>query len=402
MAKRRKSKKGKPWVLIAALLVAAGGAIVWFYPKISSSSWEQVSNWKTNLPSLPRIGSTTNVPSPQPSRPSPHPVQTPNPILSPVRTNATAPPQQTLVPVQPPETITPALPSAEPAGPPRPVQNVLEAQIALARLGISAGTMDGVPGNNLRRALLSYQIHNNLAVSGELDEETKQVLMVEEPLFEWRAVTSEDLARIVTVPSTWLGKSEVERLGYESVLEMFAEQSRSSLTLIRSLNPQVNWANLPVGTPVKIPRVEPPSIREKAAFIRIHLYSKTLVAFGKNTNLLAHFPCSIAAKVDKRPVGRLSVAKIAENPNYLFDPAVFSESEEARQIGRKLMIPPGPNNPVGTAWIGLDKPGYGIHGTPKPEQIGRTESHGCFRLANWNAEHLLQLVWVGMPVFVEP
>jgi lipoprotein-anchoring transpeptidase ErfK/SrfK len=93
---------------------------------------------------------------------------------------------------------------------------------------------------------------------------------------------------------------------------------------------------------------------------------------------------------------------VAPNPEYTFNPEIFPESTEARQINTKLILPPGPNNPVGTAWISLDLPGYGIHGTPAPEQVGRTESHGCFRLANWNAEHLLQLVWVGMPVYVEP
>jgi lipoprotein-anchoring transpeptidase ErfK/SrfK len=65
------------------------------------------------------------------------------------------------------------------------------------------------------------------------------------------------------------------------------------------------------------------------------------------------------------------------------------------------MIPPGPNNPVGTAWIGLNKQGYGIHGTPHPEEVGRTESHGCFRLSNWDAEYLSQLVAVGTPVNID-
>jgi lipoprotein-anchoring transpeptidase ErfK/SrfK len=81
---------------------------------------------------------------------------------------------------------------------------------------------------------------------------------------------------------------------------------------------------------------------------------------------------------------------------------VFPESPEAQAIGRKLILQPGPNNPVGVAWIGLDKPGYGMHGTPGPEQVGRTESHGCFRLANWDAEYLVKLVWIGMPVTVVP
>jgi lipoprotein-anchoring transpeptidase ErfK/SrfK len=101
-------------------------------------------------------------------------------------------------------------------------------------------------------------------------------------------------------------------------------------------------------------------------------------------------------------VGELHVAVIVPNPNYSFDPEIFPESAEARELGRKLILPPGPNNPVGTVWIGLDRPGYGIHGSPRPEEVGRTQSHGCFRLANWNAEYLLQLVRVGTPVFVMP
>jgi lipoprotein-anchoring transpeptidase ErfK/SrfK len=164
----------------------------------------------------------------------------------------------------------------------------------------------------------------------------------------------------------------------------------------------VNWTNPAAGTVVKIPDVNYPAPTNKAAFVVIHLGDKYLEAFDEQTNLLAHFPCSIAARVEKRPVGELHVAVIAPNPNYTFDPELFPESPEARQLNQKLVLAPGPNNPVGVAWIGLDKPGYGVHGTPNPEQIGRTESHGCFRLANWDAEYLMQLVWVGMPVFVEP
>jgi lipoprotein-anchoring transpeptidase ErfK/SrfK len=134
----------------------------------------------------------------------------------------------------------------------------------------------------------------------------------------------------------------------------------------------------------------------------VRLGEKMLDAFDRNTNLLAHFPCSIARQVEKRPVGRLEVETIALNPNYKFSPEIFPESEEARQLKRPLMIPQGPNNPVGTAWIGLNRPGYGIHGTPRPEEVGRTESHGCFRLANWNAEYLAQLVEIGTPVIIEP
>ena len=283
----------------------------------------------------------------------------------------------------------------------RSVQNTLDAQIALARKGISVGTIDGVRGENMKRALLAYQIHHNLSVSGELDDETKKALTVEEPLFIQYMVSDDDLNRLMPVPQTWLEKSKAERLDYETILELVAEKGRASHTFIRKINPQINWTNITAGALVKIPRIDPPR-PTRAAFARVHLYSRTINVFGKNTNLIAHFPCSIAANKEKRPVGQLFVEKAALNPTYLFSPEVFSESAEAKKIGRKLNIPAGPNNPVGTAWIGLSRPGYGIHGTPKPEQIGRTESHGCFRLANWNAEHLLQMSWAGMPVYIEP
>ena len=121
-----------------------------------------------------------------------------------------------------------------------------------------------------------------------------------------------------------------------------------------------------------------------------------------NDRIIARFPVSIARNVEKRPVGELHVTVVIPNPNYTFDPAVFPESAEAASLGRKLIIPPGPNNPVGVAWIGLNRPGYGIHGTPDPEHVGRTESHGCFRLANWDAVTLLKLVRSRTPVVVEP
>ncbi len=281
------------------------------------------------------------------------------------------------------------------------MENILDAQIALARKGISVGPIDGAGGVNMHRALLAWQVHNNLTVSGDLDAECKGALLVEEPLFMNYVVTEADLRRLTKVPPTWLGKSQLDRLDYENVLELVGEKGRSSTDFIRKLNPHLDWQNLNAGTSIKMPRVDSPPVTEKAAFVRVHLSTKTLDVFGAATNLIAHYPCSIAARVEKRPVGVLHVLKAARNPTYSFDPEVFPESPEAKKIGHKLTIPPGPNNPVGTAWIGLDRPGYGIHGTPKPEQVGRTESHGCFRLANWNAEHLLQLAWVGLPVMVE-
>jgi lipoprotein-anchoring transpeptidase ErfK/SrfK len=279
---------------------------------------------------------------------------------------------------------------------------ILEAQVALDRIGISPGSIDGVPGSQTRAAIRAFQLREGLPITGELDTNTRaHITLMSPPLMACRVETN-DLTRLLPLASTWLGKSEQARLDYETMLECVAERSHAHPTLIRKLNPAVDWMTVLPGVEFVVPAVtrEPP--RTKAALLRIRLGERTLQAFDATNRLLAHFPCSIAARVEKRPVGELRVTVLVPNPDYMFNPEVFPESAEAQELGRKLHINPGPNNPVGTAWIGLNLPGYGIHGTPRPEEVGRTESHGCFRLANWNAEYLLQLVAVGTPVRIEP
>ena len=299
-----------------------------------------------------------------------------------------------------PRIVEPSLPADN--GFPRPPQNVLEAQVALSRRGIASGSIDGVNGSQTRAGLLAFQRHNGLPETMELDATTRSALVLHAPPLTNYLITSNDLERLQPLSKTWLGKSEQTALDYETILELVAERGHASPNLIRRLNPGVDWTNVIVGTAIQIPAVDYPKPTNKAGFIVISLGEKKLQAFDANTNLLAHFPCSIAARVEKRPAGEMRVTAIAEDPNYTFNPEVFPESAEARELNRKIILPPGPNNPVGTAWISLDLPGYGIHGTPSPEQVGRTESHGCFRLANWNASYLLRLVWIGMPVYVEP
>ncbi len=284
---------------------------------------------------------------------------------------------------------------------PRVVRNVFEAQLALNRHGISSGPIDGAIGSQTRAALRAFQQRDHLPITGELDAETKQRLTLDVAAYTNYAITTNDLARLRPLGSNWLEKSKQDRIDYESVLELVAEKFHASTNLIRKLNPVVNWTNCIADTVVKVPNAQRPPTATKAAFIRISLSLKTLQAFDANTNLLVHFPCSIAKRVEKRPVGNLIVAVTARDPNYTFDPENFPDSPEAKQKLGKLVLQPGPNNPVGTVWIGLDRPGYGIHGTPHPEQVGRTESLGCFRLANWNAEYLFTLVRPGTLVLVE-
>jgi len=285
---------------------------------------------------------------------------------------------------------------------PRPVESWLEAQIVLARHRISCGPIDGISGEQSAAALRAFQAAAHLPPTGRLDETTRDALILETPPLKQLLLTAEDLACLQPLSPTWLGKSRQTALAYETPLELVAEQTHASPAFICLLNPAVDWANLPPGTSLNVPAVdatEPPS---RAAQLHVYLAAHVLEARDAGGGLIAHFPVSIARDVEKRPVGELHVAIVIADPDYTFNPDTFPESAEAKELARKLILPPGPNNPVGVAWIGLDRPGYGIHGTPLPENVGRTESHGCFRLANWDALTLRTLAWVGLPVMVEP
>jgi lipoprotein-anchoring transpeptidase ErfK/SrfK len=286
---------------------------------------------------------------------------------------------------------------------PQPVTNWLDAQIELARRGFSSGAIDGVGGAQSAAALKAFQEREGIPVTGALDRPTRAKLMLRAAPLTEMTLSAVDIARLQPVSDTWLGKSTQTALDYETALELVAERAHASPNLVKRLNPTIDWDHpLMAGAVVMVPAVLKLDIKGQAARLHVRLAEHVLQVRDAEDRVIAHFPVSIARRVEKRPVGELRVTVVISKPNYTFDPDVFPESEEAQQLGRKLILPPGPNNPVGVAWIGLDRPGYGIHGTPKPEQVGRTESHGCFRLANWDAQTLLKLAYVGLPVVVDP
>lgn len=296
-------------------------------------------------------------------------------------------------------------PGAAAGGPepaPPPVRTDLELQVELHRRGFSCGAIDGVAGPQTVAALRAFQRSAGIPDTGVLNAATRDALRLTAPALGDYVFTAIGLGSLHPVPATWLGKSEAATLGYGSALEMAAERCRASPRLLQRLNPTVDWDAILPGTRIVVPAVGPVRVEGTAAAIVITLHSRQLEVTDPDSRVIAHFPVSIARMVEKRPLGELHVVVVIPNPDYTFDPVLFPESAEGRKLGRKLIIPPGPNNPVGLAWIGLDRPGYGIHGTPEPENVGRTESHGCFRLANWDVLTLVPLVHVGMPVFVEP
>jgi lipoprotein-anchoring transpeptidase ErfK/SrfK len=207
-------------------------------------------------------------------------------------------------------------------------------------------------------------------------------------------VQASDLAKVKPAPKDWLAKSRAQYLGYESLAAAVAEKFHCSQALLAELNPSVSLSGLKVGDRLTVPAVTDWPAGDAADRLVIRFSEKTIRLYaGQRQVGLLH--CSIAADKAKRPSGAARVATIVENPYYSFDPAHWPE---VKGVSQKLSIPPGPRNPVGLCWIGLSLSGYGIHGTPSPEMIGKTGSHGCFRLANWDAVRLGRRVQVGAAV----
>lgn len=319
------------------------------------------------------------------------------------------------IPVPPPPAVPPSLPPPAPPPPPIarplpsppaepavPVDVLFAIQTRLARDNVCAGGIDGRWGPKSEKALAAWQTKHRRSVTGRIDETIVAALGDTNGVMTTYVVTAADQASLTPCPASWLERSRQERLGHETLEELVAEKFQLARATLRNLNPGVDWPDPPPGTVVQVPAVQskplPPLSR-----IEIRLGARTLRAYDLDGLLVAHFPCSIAADKAKRPAGEtLRVVVWAENPDYTFDPDVFPEDPEAAAIGKRLRIPPGPNNPVGLAWIGLDRPGYGIHGTPSPEDVSKTESHGCFRLPNWAALQLVRAVRADLPVVVLP
>ncbi len=273
-------------------------------------------------------------------------------------------------------------------------------QVALERMHFSCGFVDGDQGMRTQRMLRAYQKEHDLPVTGFLDPATRAAIGEPGEPFLTYTVKAEDVASIMAKPPTWRDKAKAARLGYNDIWELLAEKFHCTRAYLKGLNRDVST---PIaGTQIVGPKVFPAAPMPHAASLRIYLGETSLEALDSRGRVVAFFPCSIAKDKNKRPHGELTVKVVDDHPDYTFDPALFADAAKAEGITHKLTIPPGPRNPVGTTWVGLSLPGYGIHGTPDPEAISRTQSHGCFRLANWNAEKVLKMVSVGTPVDVEP
>lgn len=273
-------------------------------------------------------------------------------------------------------------------------QDVLTAQIMLDRSGHSPGVIDGAMGGNTRRAIEAFQRANGMAVDGELSLALLDKLRSAHSgaLLQRYTITAEDVSGpFIDLPGGMEEQAKLETLGYESPAEAIAEKFHMAQSFLEALNPGADFGN--AGTEISVIVPGKDELDAKVARIEVDKAESTLRAYGADGTLVATYPATVGSNTFPSPSGTMEVVAVAPAPTYHFDP-------EGRDWGpdEKLTIAAGPNNPVGGTWIDLSEEGYGIHGTPDPRLIGKTASHGCVRLTNWDAAELAKAVDKGTTV----
>ena len=187
----------------------------------------------------------------------------------------------------------------------------------------------------------------------------------------------------------------MERLGYTSPEELLAEKFHMSQDLLRRLNPDASFDQ--AGQEIVVANVENQSLPRKISRLEVDAEKQRVKVYDEDNNLIAIYPATVGSEDRPSPKGEFKVTAISENPVYRYDPSLNLRGVHVKE---KLQIPPGPNNPVGAVWISLSAEGYGIHGTPEPDKISKSASHGCVRLTNWDALDLARNLNDGTPVSI--
>ena len=299
---------------------------------------------------------------------------------------------------------------------------VLRAQVILDQLGFSPGVIDGKEGQSYSAALRGFQAANDLPDTGTLDEPTRA------KLDQWREIPA---TRVVVIPASFAAgpfipdfpagaaeQAKLPRLGYRTLLEALAERFHTTPEAITAMNPDVS--KIGSDTSIRVPNI--PSAKTAIEGDDPRGWSDTLASlgvasdqpgakkvvvdkseavvkvYGSDDRLIAQFPATMGSSNDPLPIGEWKILGVARNPDFKYNPKLFWDVSNDKDA---QLLKPGPNNPVGVAWLDLNKPHYGIHGTSEPHTIGRAESHGCIRLTNWDAARLAQMVSPGTPATLQ-
>lgn len=328
-------------------------------------------------------------------------------------------------------------------------------QVFLDRANFSPGKLDGRYGEFTLKALALFRESTGAPAPaatppapngkpGAAPDVSGLPLASADPVFITYTVTEEDLHSVGKLAGSVAEQARQKSLPYRDAADAIGEKFHSDPKFLAALNPG-KMKSIKAGDQLTVPNVEPfevaavkdlkpgseidwsqpandfddqgnhkeptapaakkdtPEKGDKGAepnppatALKVDASTNMLTVY-ESGKLIAAYPVTIGSAKTESPMGEWIVRGVVKWPTFRYDKAMLQHGERSSHFH---LLPPGPRNPVGVIWIALNKKGIGIHGTSDPDSIGRSASHGCIRLANWDIVRLAAKVKAGVPVSI--